>query len=52
MGRGARKYSTGGLFFRTPSKDDENKLYPVYIIFFCDGKKVWQSTDIRCMAKN
>ena len=52
MGRVARKYPTGGFFLRTPAKFDEDKLYPVYLNYFCGGKKIRQSTDIRCMVKD
>ena len=52
MARVARKYPTGGFFLRTPAKVDEDKLYPVYLNYFCGGKKIRQSTDIRCMVKD
>ena len=52
MGRVARKYPTGRFFLRTPAKIDEEKLYPVYLNYFCGGKKIRQSTDIRCMVKD
>lgn len=42
----------GGFFLRTPAKVDEDKLYPVYLNYFCGGKKIRQSTDIRCMVKD
>lgn len=52
MARVARKYPTGGFFLRTPAKVDEDKLYPVYLNYFCGGQKIRQSTDIRCMVKD
>ena len=52
MARVARKYPMGGFFLRTPAKVDEDKLYPVYLNYFCGGKKIRQSTDIRCMVKD
>ena len=52
MGRVSRKYPTGSFFLRTPAKVDEEKLYPVYLNYFCGGKKIRQSTDIRCMVKD
>lgn len=52
MGRVARKYPTGGLFLRTPAKVDEGKLYPVYLYYFCGGKKIRQSTSIMAMIKD
>lgn len=52
MARVARKYPTGRFFLRTPAKIDEEKLYPVYLNYFCGGKKIRQSTDIRCMVKD
>ena len=52
MGRVARKYPQGRFFLRTPAKVDEGMLYPVYLNYFCGGKKIRQSTDIRCMVKD
>ena len=52
MGRVARKYPQGSFFLRTPAKVDEGMLYPVYLNYFCGGKKIRQSTDIRCMVKD
>lgn len=52
MGRIARKYPTGRFFLRTPAKVDEGKLYPVYLCYFCAGKKVRQSTSIMAMTKD
>jgi len=52
MGRVARKYPTGGLFLRTPAKVDEDKLYPVYLYYFCGGKKIRQSTSVLALAKD
>ena len=52
MGRVARKYPTGGLFLRTPAKVDEDKLYPVYLYYFCGGKKLRQSTSVLALAKD
>lgn len=52
MGRVARKYPTGGFFLRTPAKVDEDKLYPVYLYYFCDGKKLRQSTSVLALAKD
>ncbi|MEE3400101.1 MAG: tyrosine-type recombinase/integrase [Eubacterium sp.] len=52
MGRVARKYPTGGFFLRTPAKVDEDKLYPVYLYYFCGGKKLRQSTSVLALAKD
>ena len=52
MGRVARKYPTGGFFLRTPAKVDEDKLYPVYLYYFCGGKKIRQSTSVLALAKD
>lgn len=52
MGRIARKYPTGRFFLRTPAKVDEEKLYPVYLCYFCGGKKIRQSTSIMAMIKD
>lgn len=52
MGRVARKYPTGGLFLRKPTKFDEEKLYPVYINYFCKGKKIRQNTSVLAKPKD
>ena len=52
MGRIARKYPTGRFFLRTPTKVDEEKLYPIYLCYFCGGKKVRLSTSIMAMTKD
>lgn len=52
MGRVARKYPQGKFFHRTPAKVDEGKLYPIYLSYFCSGKKVRQNTNIMAMAKD
>ena len=52
MGRVARKYPTGRFYLRTPAKVDEDKLYPVYLCFFCGGKKIRLNTNIMSMKKN
>ena len=52
MGRIARKYPTGRFFLRTPAKVDEEKLYPVYLCYFCEGKKIRQNTNIMSMKKD
>ena len=52
MGRVARKYPTGRFYLRTPAKVDEDKLYPVYLCYFCCGKKIRQSTSIMAMTKD
>lgn len=52
MGRVARKYPTGRFFLRTPTKVDEEKLYPIYLCYFCSGKKIRWSTSILAMAKD
>ena len=49
MGRVARKYPQGRFFLRTPTKVDEGKLYPIYLCYFCGGKKIRQSTSIMAM---
>ena len=46
MGRIARKYPTGRFFLRMPAKVDEEKLYPVYLCYFCEGKKIRYNTNI------
>lgn len=52
MGRVARKYPTGRFILRTPAKVDEGKLYPIYLCYFCGGKKVRQSTSVMAMTKD
>ena len=52
MGRVARKYPMGRFFLRTPAKVDEDKLYPVYLYYFCGGKKIRQSTSVLALAKD
>jgi integrase len=52
MGRVARKYPQGSFFLRTPTKVDEEKLYPIYLCYFCGGKKIRWSTSILAMAKD
>jgi integrase len=52
MGRVERKYPTGGFHLRTPAKVDEEKLYPIYLCYFCGGKKIRHNTDIRTMKKD
>ena len=52
MGRVARKYPTGRFFLRTPAKVDEGKLYPIYLCYFCCGKKIRQSISIMAMIKD
>ena len=52
MGRIARKYPQGRFFLRTPAKVDEGKLYPIYLCYFFDGKKIRQSTSIQAMTKD
>ena len=52
MGRVARKYPQGRFFLRTPARVDEEKLYPIYLCYFCDGKKIRQSTSIMTMIKD
>lgn len=52
MGRIARKYPTGRFFLRTPAKVDEEKLYPVYLCYFCEGKKIRQNTNIMSVKKD
>ena len=52
MGRVARKYPQGSFFLRTPAKVDEEKLYPIYLSYFCNGKKIRQNTSIMAMAKD
>lgn len=52
MGRIARKYPTGRFFLRTPAKVDEEKLYPVYLCYFCGGKKIRQNTNIMSLKKD
>ena len=52
MGRVARKYPTGRLYLRTPAKVDEEKLYPVYLSYFCGGKKIRQTTNLMSMKKD
>lgn len=52
MGRVARKYPQGSFSLRTPTKVDEEKLYPIYLCYFCSGKKIRWSTSILAMAKD
>ncbi len=52
MGRVARRYPQGRFFLRTPTKVDEEKLYPIYLCYFCGGKKIRQSTSIMSMIKD
>lgn len=52
MGRVVRKYPQGRFILRTPAKVDEGKLYPIYLCYFCGGKKIRQSTSIQAMAKD
>ena len=52
MGRVARKYPTGRFVLRTPAKVDEEKLYPVYLCYFCEGKKIRQNTNIMSIKKD
>ena len=52
MGRVARKYPQGSFSLRTPTKVDEEKLYPIYLCYFCGGKKIRWSTSILAMAKD
>lgn len=52
MGRVARKYPQGRFSLRTPAKVDEEKLYPVYLCYFCEGKKIRYSTGIQTMGKD
>ena len=52
MGRVARKYPTGRFILRKSAKVDEEKLYPVYLCYYCNGKKIRQSTSIMAMAKD
>ena len=52
MGRIARKYPQGRFFLRTPATVDVEKPYPVYFCYFCDGKKIRQSTSIMSMIKD
>ena len=52
MGRIARKYPTGRFYLRTPAKVDEEKLYPVYLCYFCGGKKIRQNTNIMSIKKD
>ena len=52
MGRVARKYPTGRFYLRTPAKVDEDKLYPVYLCYFCGGKKIRQNTNIMSKKKD
>lgn len=52
MGRVARKYPTGRFYLRTPAKVDEDKLYSVYLCYFCCGKKIRQSTSVMAMTKD
>ena len=52
MGRVARKYPTGRFFLRTPAKVDEGKLYPIYLCYFCGGKKIRHNTSIMTIAQD
>lgn len=52
MGRTARKYPTGRFILRTPAKVDAEKLYPIYIYYFCDGKQLRQSTSFMAKVKD
>ena len=52
MGRVARKYPQGSFSLRTPTRVDEEKLYPIYLCYFCSGKKIRWSTSILAMAKD
>ena len=52
MGRVARKYPQGSFSLRTPTKVDEEKLYPIYLCYFCSGKKIRWSTSILAMVKD
>ena len=52
MGRVARRYPQGRFFLRTSATVDEGKLYPIYLCYFCNGKKVRQSTSIMAMTKD
>lgn len=52
MGRVARKYPTGRFFLRTPAKVDEGKLYPIYLCYFCGGKKIRHNTSIKTIAQD
>ena len=52
MGRVARKYPTGRFILRKSAKVDEEKLYPVYLCYYCNGKKIRQSTSIMAMTKD
>ena len=52
MGRVARKYPQGKFSLRTPAKVDEGKPYPIYLCYFCGGKKIRWSTSILAMAKD
>lgn len=52
MGRVARKYPQGRFSLRTPVNADEEKLYPIYLCFFCGGKKVRYNTGILSMVKD
>ena len=52
MGRIARKYPSGRFILRTPINIDEDKLYPVYLYYFCDKKQLRQSTSIMTLAKD
>lgn len=52
MGRVARKYPHGRFSLRTPVNADEEKLYPIYLCYFCEGKKIRYSTGIQTMEKD
>jgi integrase len=52
MGRVARKYPQGRFSLRTPVNADEEKLYPIYLCYFCEGKKIRYSTGIQTMGKD
>ena len=52
MGRVARKYPQGRFSLRTPVNVDEEKLYPIYLCYFCEGKKIRYSTGIQTMGKD
>ena len=52
MGRVASKYPQGRFYLRTPVNVDEEKLYPIYLCYFCGGKKIRQNTGIMTIKKD
>lgn len=52
MGRVACKYPQGKYILRTPVNADAEELCPIYLYYFCGGKKIRFSTDIWTMVKD